>query len=55
LPVVDLLPALRAHNDEVLYYDQAHLTPRGHELAAEAIASVLGDAGQPASPNTEGD
>jgi lysophospholipase L1-like esterase len=41
LPVVDLLPALRAHHDEGLYYDQAHLTPRGHEVAAEAIGRAL--------------
>ena len=41
LPVLDLLPVLRAQNDEVLYYDQAHLTPHGHELAAEAIQDAL--------------
>lgn len=40
-PVVDLLPTLRAHNTEVLYYDQAHLTPLGHQIAAEAIRQSL--------------
>jgi lysophospholipase L1-like esterase len=41
LPVVDLLPALRANRDEALYYDQAHLTARGHEVAAEVIRLAL--------------
>lgn len=55
LPVLDLLPVLRAHNDETLYYDQAHLTARGHQLAAEAIFAALDDTDLPASSSAEGD
>jgi lysophospholipase L1-like esterase len=41
IPFVDLLPVLRPHRAEGLFYDQAHFTPRGHELVAEALAEAL--------------
>lgn len=41
LRCLDLLPLLKDHADERLFwtYDE-HLTPRGHELVAEAIANL---------------
>jgi lysophospholipase L1-like esterase len=41
LPYLDLLPILRAHAAEDLYIDQAHLTPHGHAIVADAIAAKL--------------
>ncbi len=38
IPVFDLLPLLRAHAAEHLFFDQCHLTPRGAALAADGVA-----------------
>jgi lysophospholipase L1-like esterase len=40
IPVLDLLPALWPHQDEVLYFND-HWTPRGHAIVAAAIADFL--------------
>jgi hypothetical protein len=42
IAVVDLRIPLRAHRDEALYFSRdAHWTPRGHRVAAEAIAAAI--------------
>lgn len=41
VPALDLLPLLRAHQSEDLFYDQAHLKPGGHRLVAAALAQAL--------------
>jgi lysophospholipase L1-like esterase len=41
LPALDLLPLLRDHQSEDLFYDLAHLRPVGHQLAATALANAL--------------
>jgi lysophospholipase L1-like esterase len=42
IPLVDLLPAMRAHPDEALYYERdGHWNARGHEVAASVIAERL--------------
>ena len=42
IPIVDLTQPLRAHADESLYFrHDAHWTPRGHRVAAEAIAAAI--------------
>jgi hypothetical protein len=42
LTCIDLLPEFRAHGDEQLYYAiDDHMTPRGNELAAQAIYESL--------------
>ena len=41
LPVLDLLPALRARKAERLFYDQCHLTPLGAEVVADEVARFL--------------
>jgi lysophospholipase L1-like esterase len=41
VPVVDLLPVLRQHRNENLFYDQAHLKPDTHRLVAAALAEAL--------------
>ena len=38
---LDLLPILRNQANEGLYIDQAHLTPHGHTVVAEAIYTAL--------------
>jgi lysophospholipase L1-like esterase len=44
IPVLDLLPVLRAHQDESLYMND-HFTVRGHTLVAGAIADFLQENG----------
>jgi lysophospholipase L1-like esterase len=44
IPVLDLLPVLRAHQDEPLYLND-HFTVRGHKLVADAIAGFLQESG----------
>ena len=41
LPVLDLLPALRARRDGKLFYDQCHLTALGADIAALELARFL--------------
>ncbi len=41
VPVLDLLPVLRGHRDEDLFCDQAHLTPEGHRIVAEALLRAV--------------
>jgi hypothetical protein len=42
IPVVDLREPLRAHADEPIYFVRdGHWTPRGHRVAAEAIAAAI--------------
>jgi hypothetical protein len=42
IPVVDLSEPLRAHADEPIYFrHDSHWTPRGHRVAAEAIAAAI--------------
>jgi len=38
---VDLLPALRRHADERLFFDHCHPTPRGNDVIAQALESFL--------------
>ena len=47
LPLLDLLPAFRAapHPGRMFFERTVHLTPAGHEVAAEAIARFLEDQG----------
>ena len=47
LPRVDLLPALRAHvpGPGLFFQETVHLTPRGHEVVAEALDRFLRDEG----------
>jgi lysophospholipase L1-like esterase len=52
VPVIDLLPALRAAGGDDLYlrkgpvrFDPVHLSPRGHQIVAEAIDRALVSAG----------
>lgn len=46
LPVLDLLPVLRAVKDDytadALFFDQVHLKPPGHALVATAIGEAMG-------------
>ena len=46
LPLIDLLPALRAANrsGDVFLTATVHLTPYGHEVAADALLSFLDQA-----------
>jgi len=42
LPLIDLLPVMRAHPNERLYYEQdGHWNANGHAVAAEAIAEKI--------------
>lgn len=41
VPVLDLLPVLRAHRDADLFSDQAHLKPEGHRVVADALFQAL--------------
>jgi GDSL-like Lipase/Acylhydrolase family len=42
IPLLDLLPVMRAHPNERLYYDQdGHWNAAGHDVAAHAIADWL--------------
>lgn len=44
-PFVDLLPVLRAHRDETLYFPHdGHWTPHGHALVAATIGSTVAGA-----------
>lgn len=38
---LDLLPVLRQHRQEELFYDQCHLRPLGHEIVAEELAGFF--------------
>ncbi len=40
---LDLLPILQQRADEELYIDQAHLTPHGHAVVAEALQNALAE------------
>jgi lysophospholipase L1-like esterase len=40
---VDLLPVLRQHRNEDLFFDQAHLKPEAHKIVAKAMFQGLGD------------
>jgi lysophospholipase L1-like esterase len=42
VPVLDLLPVLRAYRDDTLFYDYAHLRPKTHRIVAEAMFEALG-------------
>jgi len=39
--VLNLLPLLRDHRDDDLFFDQAHLKPEGHRIVADALFQVL--------------
>jgi hypothetical protein len=42
LPCVDLLPAMRAHSDQKLFWEHdSHITESGHKLAADEILRLL--------------
>jgi len=41
LPFVDLLPMLRAHAGESLFYDHCHLTPHGNALVGETLTPFV--------------
>ena len=38
---IDLLPTLRKHADERLFFDHCHPTPRGNDVIAQALQSFL--------------
>ncbi|HUT56218.1 MAG TPA: SGNH/GDSL hydrolase family protein [bacterium] len=44
IPVLDLLPLLRAHAAEPVFIDQCHLNPRGSALAAADVARWIKEA-----------
>jgi len=41
IPYLDLLPILRTHRNEDIFWDHCHFTPRGAAIAGEAIADFL--------------
>lgn len=41
IPILDLLPLLRAHWASDLFYDYAHLRPAAHQIVADAILEAL--------------
>ena len=41
LPCLDLLPILRQHKDENIYFDHCHLTALGHQVISHPIADFL--------------
>jgi len=41
IPFLDLLPSLRKHLNEQIYYDHCHYTPRGNQVVAESILRFL--------------
>jgi hypothetical protein len=41
----DALPALRSGGPDVFFLQTVHLTPRGHQITAEALAQFLRDSG----------
>lgn len=41
IPILDLLPTLREHAREDLYYDHCHLTAYGNRVAAKALAPFV--------------
>lgn len=41
IPCLDLLPMLRAHAAEPLYYDQCHMVEHGHALVGHALADFV--------------
>ena len=45
LPQLDVLPALRAAlpGPDLFYQETVHLTPRGHEVVADALARFIDD------------
>lgn len=43
LPTLDLLPALRQHADEKLFFDHCHPTPAGNEVVGAALARFLAE------------
>ena len=38
---LDLLPLLRQHSSEKLFFDHCHLTARGNEIVGRALADFL--------------
>ncbi len=47
LPYVDLLPAMRAHSDQKLFWEHdSHITEAGHKLAADEILRLLLEMGE---------
>ena len=49
LPCLDLLPLLREHQAENIYYDHCHFTAEGHRLIAGPIAQFIAD-NEPKAP-----
>jgi len=45
IPFFDLLPVLRERKNELLYFDNCHLTPHGHAVVAGAVLSFLKESG----------
>jgi hypothetical protein len=41
IPRFDALPPLRAAGPDVFFTSTVHLTPRGHEVVADALAAFL--------------
>jgi len=41
IPCLDLLPVLRPHKNEDLYFDHCHLTALGHQLISQPISDLL--------------
>jgi lysophospholipase L1-like esterase len=56
LPRIDLLPALREKlpGPDLFYQETVHLTPRGHEVVAEALDHFLRTSGLLAGPGATG-
>jgi len=43
IPYLDLLPVLRDHKDDDLYYDHCHLKPVANQIVADALRRFLED------------
>ena len=41
VPCLDLLPILKTHKDEDIFYDHCHLTASGHRIIAGPISQFL--------------
>jgi hypothetical protein len=41
IPLLDLLPVLRPHKDEDIFFDLCHYTPQGNQIIAPTIAEFL--------------
>jgi len=43
IPCLDLLPWLKSHRDEEIFFDHCHLTAQGNRIVADALAEFIRD------------